>query len=1025
MIFMKKYLAFISYRHLETDQQVSAILMKGLEGAHLPADCALPAKRRVFRDTDELPTGSDLGTDIENALKDSEYLITLCSDEYMASRWCLREVELYLEMGRKDRILPVLMSGTPETAIPAEIRDLPLAADLRSEETTADFQADNRADLQADIQRRPDLRKAKAAVPKILSRMSGMDEDTIAASERGFRLKVLGGAAAFILAGILGFASYALHTGALIEARNKEIAEATKLAEKAREEAVAERNEAILKNAGFAAERAMAAYNAGNDEEALRIALSVIPEDLHGEEPVSEEALGALRMVMSRQKDTYRLAFSSDTDFEITGCQRTASTALLLDRENYTERGTVLYYENGELEEMESGTRKRAFEKGHSRGSLLRSYIRNASNLDELYFGPEKPAEIRLLRDKYANLTVNGEPFYMDHFIQEPVGELFFGWLEVTPLGQPSVAALFSIEDRDAVRPSEIPGEPGILEPVFEIELDGPPITAEISADIVYHTELAVLTGEGKLRLYNTETGEFKRELPGTWSDIHYPGELYRICAAHADGSGWSLLDTGSGDALVTVETPSPVREMDFCTKKSALLCRCDDGVRIYDLESGRLLNQFLPEEPPVAALWGQAEDGRFLHDGNMIVLVFPRHAEIWSVVTEIDTELTDVIPLYKEDLYNRCEYAFYSPDGKTVFLQMINGDLSAWDALTGEFLWVNEGGWNASGAHVDTVFSEDGDLLWRRNDIDCIDPVTGKTLYHLNFGGNTNAPILSPDRKLAVIPGLDWTGMRCFDPETGEVFWQNDDYGECVFSPDSGEVLYIELRDAVEEYAQELCWRRLDAATGRVLEEKILLHKKPGDDFQRLYRLRILPEQNPIMAYSIAADVKTGSPILLIDMEHGEIVTEVKAPGDSTEAVITDTGDLTLQWKTEGSKEYDLCCSLAPSGQLGPVCSVRSEEGRRLLIRDTQRLQFAGEEAELDMMQIDRYYTFQSHYANQILRLSDGVVLLDAGECNIAAAPAGPSVCIYSRDTTPLLFLDTEPDEMVAKARRRLEGQP
>ncbi|MBQ7535152.1 MAG: toll/interleukin-1 receptor domain-containing protein [Stomatobaculum sp.] len=1012
---MKKYLAFISYRHLERDQQISAILMKGLEGYHLPKDCGLPSRRRVFRDTDELPTGSDLGTDIENALKDSEYLITLCSDEYMASRWCLREVELYLEMGRKDRILPVLIAGTPETAIPPEIQDLPLAADLRSTDERDNGHAGGGS---------PDLRKAKAAVPKLLSRMSGTEEEAIVASERGFRLKVLGCAAAFVLAGILGFASYALHTSALIESRNREIVIAAEQAEKAREEAVAERNEAILKNAAFAAEQAMAAYNAGNDEEALRIALSVIPEDLHREEPVSVEALGALRMVMSRQRDIYRLTFSTETDFEITGCQRTSSEALLLEQEEYSEKGTVLYYETGELEELESETRKRAFAAGHSRGSMIRNYTRSSAYLDDLYYGPEKPAQIRLLRGGEVLLTVRGEPFYMDHMVQEPVGDLVFGWLEETPPGQPSVAALFSTEDSDAVRPSEVPGDPGTLEPVLDIELDAPPITAEISADIVYHTELAVLTQEGKLRLYSTETGTFKRELPGTWSDIHYPGELYRICAANADGSGWSLLDTGTGEALVTVETPSPVRDMDFCAKKSALLCRFDDGVRVYDLESGRLLNQLLTAEPLVGALWGQGEDGRFLHDGNMIVLVFPKRVEIWSLVTDIDTELNDVIPLYKEDLYNRCEYAFYSPDGSTVFLQMITGDLSAWDARTGEFLWLNEGDWNPTGSHVDTVFSEDGDLLWRRHGIDCIDPVRGETLYRLNFGGNTNTPILSPDRKLAVIPGVNWSGMRCFDPKTGEELWKNDDYGQCVFSEDSKEVLYIELRDAAEEYAQELCWRRIDAFTGKVLEEKILLHKKPGEDFERLYYLWILPEQKPLMAYSLALDAKAGSPLLLIDMEKGEIAAEVKVPGDSTNAVIMDTGALTLQWKSEGSGDYDQCCSVEMDGKLGPVCSVWGEEGRRLKIMDTQRLTFAGEEAELDMQQIDRRYTFQSHYASQILRLSDGAVLLDAGDCNIAAPAAGPSVCIYSRDTTPLLILDSDPDEMVAKARRRLEGQ-
>ncbi|MCR5371392.1 MAG: toll/interleukin-1 receptor domain-containing protein, partial [Clostridium sp.] len=128
---MKKYLAFISYRHSHDDSEAALGFRKGIEGYHLPKDSGLPVRRRVFRDTDELPTSADLGADIENALRDSEYLISLCSEEYVKSLWCMREVELFLELGRRDRILPVLVSGSPEVAVPEMIRDIPVAADLR------------------------------------------------------------------------------------------------------------------------------------------------------------------------------------------------------------------------------------------------------------------------------------------------------------------------------------------------------------------------------------------------------------------------------------------------------------------------------------------------------------------------------------------------------------------------------------------------------------------------------------------------------------------------------------------------------------------------------------------------------------------------------------------------------------------------------------------------------------------------------------------------------------------------------
>ena len=100
---MKKYLAFISYRHKHDDSEAALGFRKGIEGYHMPRESGLPKRRRVFRDTDELPTSADLGEDIEKALEDSEYLISLCSEEYVKSLWCLREVEIFLELGRRDR----------------------------------------------------------------------------------------------------------------------------------------------------------------------------------------------------------------------------------------------------------------------------------------------------------------------------------------------------------------------------------------------------------------------------------------------------------------------------------------------------------------------------------------------------------------------------------------------------------------------------------------------------------------------------------------------------------------------------------------------------------------------------------------------------------------------------------------------------------------------------------------------------------------------------------------------------------
>ena len=137
-----KYDAFISYRHSEPDMSVAKKIHKGLETFKVPK--AIQKKtgkkniRRVFRDQEELPTGSDLGDNITAALKESEYLIVICSPRSRESYWVLKEVETFIQLHDREHVLAVLVEGEPEDSFPETIlRDdegnpvEPLAADLR------------------------------------------------------------------------------------------------------------------------------------------------------------------------------------------------------------------------------------------------------------------------------------------------------------------------------------------------------------------------------------------------------------------------------------------------------------------------------------------------------------------------------------------------------------------------------------------------------------------------------------------------------------------------------------------------------------------------------------------------------------------------------------------------------------------------------------------------------------------------------------------------------------------------------
>ena len=139
-----KYDAFISYRHLEPDSFVAENVHKLLENYKIPKKLqkSLGRKRinRIFRDREELPITDNLNDQIIDSLKQSEYLIVICSPRLEESKWCKREIETFVEERGKKNVLLVLADGEPDTAFPKIIYDgnsEPLAAEARGKN---DFQ---------------------------------------------------------------------------------------------------------------------------------------------------------------------------------------------------------------------------------------------------------------------------------------------------------------------------------------------------------------------------------------------------------------------------------------------------------------------------------------------------------------------------------------------------------------------------------------------------------------------------------------------------------------------------------------------------------------------------------------------------------------------------------------------------------------------------------------------------------------------------------------------------------------------
>ena len=121
-----KYRAFISYSH--QDQIWARWLHKALETYRVPSrlvgtsTAAGVIPRRLtplFRDRDELPSATDLGRKVNEALAQSANLIVICSPRAAASRWVNAEVLAFKRLGRADRVFCLVVDGEPEaTDIP-------------------------------------------------------------------------------------------------------------------------------------------------------------------------------------------------------------------------------------------------------------------------------------------------------------------------------------------------------------------------------------------------------------------------------------------------------------------------------------------------------------------------------------------------------------------------------------------------------------------------------------------------------------------------------------------------------------------------------------------------------------------------------------------------------------------------------------------------------------------------------------------------------------------------------------------
>ena len=114
----KEYYAFISYKR--EDEKWAKWLQDKLEHYRFPTNLNgrtdLPKSiRPTFRDVTDLNPGL-LAEEINNALRNSEWLIVVCSPRSAKSPWVCKEAQTFIDLGRADHIIPFVIEGNPFSA---------------------------------------------------------------------------------------------------------------------------------------------------------------------------------------------------------------------------------------------------------------------------------------------------------------------------------------------------------------------------------------------------------------------------------------------------------------------------------------------------------------------------------------------------------------------------------------------------------------------------------------------------------------------------------------------------------------------------------------------------------------------------------------------------------------------------------------------------------------------------------------------------------------------------------------------
>ena len=211
-----KYEAFISYRHCELDKYVAENLHKILETYELPKDVknklGITGRtiKRVFRDQEELPLTSNLEDPIIEALKDSKYLIVICSPRLKDSLWCKKEIETFKKLRGRKNIFCVLIEGEPKDSFPEEVLTDTVEVEKNGKKVKEEIPVEPLAADVRGISKKDVLKKIKEEKLRLIAPMYNLDYDDLRQRHKLRQQKKIVRTAVGITVGCILFTIYSL-----------------------------------------------------------------------------------------------------------------------------------------------------------------------------------------------------------------------------------------------------------------------------------------------------------------------------------------------------------------------------------------------------------------------------------------------------------------------------------------------------------------------------------------------------------------------------------------------------------------------------------------------------------------------------------------------------------------------------------------------------------------------------------------------------------------------------------------------